>query len=555
MKRSLTVLLSMMLLMSLFLAACSGSSAIKEKGKDTITYAVDQAPEGLFIPGFAGSAIDSQVNDFIHDDLIKVNEKMEYQPHIAKWESDDNITYTFTIEKGIKWHNGEELTMEDWQFALEVIADPDYDGPRYNYVENIKGADEYRKGKADSISGFEIVDPYTAKVTFKEKKVNNLENLWTRPMPKKALEGLAVAELSSSKEVQETPVGLGPFKVKKITPGEYVLLERFDDYWQGKPKLAEVTIKVIDPSLSVGSLENGEVDIMEIRPDDVEQLESVPHIDVKEQEGLGYSYIGFRFGHWDKDKRKAVDDYEKYQDKRLRQAMFYALDREALINAYLAGKATPVDSPIPSVHWIRADDSELTPYHYDKKKAEQLLDQAGYKDMDGDGFREDPGGNKFEIKFGHYAGPSAFEGRAQAIIQNWKDVGLNAKLATGQLVEFNTYNEMKDNDDKELEVFFGAWVVGSDPDPSGLWASTAEWNFGRWVNEESDQLLKEALSDKAFDRDYRKDKYVKWQQLFNDELPALPLWENMDLYGMNQRLHGVVIDATGLRDFHQWYVK
>ena len=78
-------------------------------------------------------------------------------------------------------------------------------------------------------------------------------------------------------------------------------------------------------------------------------------------------------------------------------------------------------------------------------------------------------------------------------MQNWEDVGIKTELATGQLVEFNTYNEMKENDDEALETFFGAWSVGTDPDPSYLWSSKAEFNFGRWVNEESDALLEDGL--------------------------------------------------------------
>src|SRR5699024_4124022 len=83
--------------------------------------------------------------------------------------------------------------------------------------------------------------------------------------------------------------------------------------------------------------------------------------------------------------------------------------------------------------------------------------------------------------------------------------------------------------------------------PSGLWHSTAEWNYGRWVNEESDELLEDGLSEASFDEEYRKNVYIDWQKLFNEELPALPLWENLDLYGMNEEVQGVVIDANGLR--------
>src|SRR5690625_7902668 len=101
-------------------------------------------------------------------------------------------------------------------------------------------------------------------------------------------------------------------------------------------------------------------------------------------------------------------------------------------------------------------------------------------------------------------------------MQNWEDVGLKTELATGQLIEFNTFNDMKDNDDDTIEVFFGAWSVGTDPDPSGLWHSTAEWNYGRWLNEESDELLEDGLSEDAFDEDYRKQVYVDWQKLYNE---------------------------------------
>src|SRR5699024_5289879 len=175
----------------------------------------------------------AEILDYISDDLITVNDDMEYESAIADWETEDNQVFDFTIGEGVQWHNGEELTMEDWQFAIEVLADPDYDGPRFDYVAEIEGAEEYRDGDADEISGFEIEDDYNATITFKEAKVNNLENLWSTPMPKAELEDIPVEDMDASEEVRETPVGLGPFKVKEIQQGEYYSLERFDDYWQG----------------------------------------------------------------------------------------------------------------------------------------------------------------------------------------------------------------------------------------------------------------------------------------------------------------------------------
>ncbi|WP_054949993.1 oligopeptide ABC transporter substrate-binding protein [Numidum massiliense] len=558
------LLLTLVLSLSMVLAACGGNDAGDKGGKagdkkaakdgGTVTYAVDNKFEGLFERGLYGSGTDSEILDFTMDGLVNTDENLNYIPHIAEWDTKDNKVYTFKFKKGVKWHNGEELTVEDWKYALEVIAHKDYDGPRYVNVETIAGAKDYHKGKAKKISGIKVINDYEIEITFDKARVNNLENLWTYPMPRKHYEGIAVKDLSKSKQVRKEPIGLGPFKVKKIVQGEYVELERFDDYWQGKPKLDKVIVKVIDPSLAVGSLKNGEVDIMKIRPDNIEELKGVDQIEIKEGPSLSYSYVAFKLGHWDKDAGHAVMDNPKFQNKNLRQAMFYALDRQSIIDAYLAGKAKVINKPIPAVHWIAADEKELTQYNYDPEKAKKLLAEAGYKDIDGDGFVEDPEGKKFKINFDHYAGPNTFEGRANAMIQNWRDVGLDVKL-NGGLKEFNLYNELNDKDDPSIEVFFGSWATGSDPDPSGLWASDAFWNKPRWVNEESDNLLQEGLSEKSFDKEYRKDVYVKWQQLMNEELPALPLWENIELAAANKRLQNVKMDPGGVRvDVYKWAV-
>src|SRR5699024_1234875 len=142
----------------------------------------------------------------------------------------------------------------------------------------------------------------------------------------------------------------------------YVSLERFDDYWKGKPKLAEVMIKVIDPSLTIGALQNGEVNLMEIRPDDVEELEKFDHIQIEEHAGLGYSYVAFRFGHYDKDGGTAVAYVDIDVKKEVRRAMFDALDRASLVISDVAGKATIVNTPMPPVHVSEADEAELTQY-------------------------------------------------------------------------------------------------------------------------------------------------------------------------------------------------
>jgi len=573
MKKSVLLAFMLMLVMALFLTACNNDNSTtdkeKEKGKDdstktsetaksgVVTFGTDQAPEGVYDPAYSGSIVDSYIQDFTMEGIYTVNDELEYVPNLAKWEiSEDKLTYTFTFEKGVKWHNGEELTVDDWVFALETIAHPDYDGPRFNYVEGIKGAKAKKLGKAETIEGIKVVDPYTVKITFEEVEVNNLEKLWSNPMPKKHYEGIAIKDLAESKQVRETPVGLGAFKVKKVVAGEYSELERFDDYWKGKPQLDGIIVKTIDPSLTAGAFQNGEIDIMDIKPQAVKELSALDNVRIEETNGVSYSYIGLRFGHRDKATLTNVADFDKFKSKELRQALLYAINRPAMIDAFLEGKAEVANTVIPRTFWTAAEESELNQYEYNPEKAKELLKAAGYVDKDGDGFVEDPSGKPFKISFGHYAGPAAFEGRSQAIIQAWNDVGVKTEQATGTLIEFNLYNDMKDNDDDALEAFFGSWSTGADPDPSGLWGNDAEWNYGRYIDAKNQKLIKQALGKEAFDKEKRKAIYVEWQKYFNEELPALPLWENRDLYAINNRLQGVHVNAVSFQtDVYKWHIK
>ncbi|MGE8205215.1 oligopeptide ABC transporter substrate-binding protein [Heyndrickxia sp. NPDC080065] len=562
-RKSILLLASLMLVMSMFLAACGSKekSSGSDKGKSTgsgpqdggtLVYAVDTAPEGKFNFNFYGNASDSNILQFVDDDLITYDEKMKPIPNIASWETKDNKVYKFTFKKGVKWQNGEELTVDDWIFAIQTLADKDYDGPRYTNVQDIEGAAAYHDGKAKEITGLKKIDDYNIEITFDKARVNNLENLWSHPLSRKEFEGVKVKDMSASTQVRQTPVGTGPYKINKIVPGESIELVRNEDYWQGKPHIEKIIIKVIDPSLMVGELKNQTVDFSDFSPVSYDEIKKLDNVNILKSPGVSYYYVGFRLGTW--DGKKNVANYDKYSDKKLRQAMAYAMNREEWNNAFFFGLGHPVNRPIPSSHWIAADNSELTDYKYDPEKAKQMLDEAGYKDKDGDGFREDPKGNKFEINFSHYktANPT-FEARAKQIAQYWEEVGLKTKVS---MVEANLYYDKLEKSDKSMEVFFGGWSTGSDPDPSGLWKSDALWNYARWVNEKSDQLLDDALdvTKVGTDQDKRKALYVEWQKLFNEELPVIPIAELDQTIALNKRVHGVELNPLGTNSSHLWWV-
>ncbi len=563
MKKNWIVLTAFMLILSAFLAACSGdgektstnegSASGEPQDGGTLVYSLDSSPEGLFNWSFYSNATDAEVISFFDESLIDYDENLKPQPNIASWKTEDNKVYTFTFKEGVKWHNGEELTVNDWVFALETLADKDYDGPRYTNVQTIEGAPAYHDGSADSISGIKVIDDYNIEITFDKARVNNLENVWTYAMPAKEFEGIAVKDMASSEQVRTKPVGLGPFKIKNIVPGESVEFERFDDYFNGKPHLDGVVLKVIDPSLTIGELQNNTLDMTAFHPSIKADIEALDNVKIEQYPGLSYYYIGFRLGTWDGSKN--VMNEPKYQDLKLRQAMYYAMNRDEWNEAFFYGVGKTVNTPVPSNHWISADNSELEQYKYDPEKAKSLLDEAGYKDVDGDGFREDPNGDPFTVKFSHYATNNpTFETRAQAIVQYWEEVGLQTELS---MTDVNLYYDQIEKADKSIEVFFGGWSTGTDPDPSGLWRSDALWNYSRWVSEKSDKLLDDALdvSIVGTDQEKRKELYVEWQKQFMEELPALPVAELDEVMALNKRVQGVTFDVSGTNRPNEWWIQ
>lgn len=574
-KRSMFWLLAMMLVLSAFLAACNTSGdgdakpddekkpedpVVQEPAEDdkkggTLVYAIDAPPEGLFNWAFYGIATDAEVLGLFDEGLLEYDENLAPVPNLASWETADNQTYTFKFEQGVKWHDGNELTVHDWVFALETLAHKDYDGPRYSNVQNVEGAPAFREGTADSISGLKVIDDYTIEVKFDQPRLNNLTNVWSYPMNSKAFEGIAVADMSAHELVRTKPVGLGPFKVEKIVPGESVELVRNDNYWKGEVNLDKIIIRVIDNTATLGALQNEDVHMVGLQPVTAPDVEGLENVDVVTAPGLSYYYVGFKLGKFDSEKNVISEVNPKYQDKKLRQAMMYAINRQEWVDAFFFGYGKPVNKPVPSSHWISADDSDLpNAYEYDPEKAKALLDEAGFKDVDGDGFREDPNGEKFVVKFSHYAtGNPTFETRATALTQYWNEVGLSTEL---EMTEVNLYYDMIEKDDPGIETFFGGWGTGADPDPSDLWKADKLWNYPRYNNPEADALLDQALSveEMGTDTEKRKQVYVEWQKILNEEVPMLYIAELEEIMGVNKNVGGFTMDVSGYNNPSEWYL-
>ncbi|UCZ53275.1 ABC transporter substrate-binding protein [Bacillus shivajii] len=592
MKKSLLLLLAMLLSVSLLVVACGGGDddevdtdpADETEGTDEdtdtdadengeedvaegdvpqggeVTYGFTQPFAGVFDIAHYGGQDDSLVLAFLTDTLLSTGDDLMPIPHLADWElSDDGLTVTFDIKEGVYWHNGEELTAQDMAYTWQVIAHPDYTGTRFSNVEMIVGAEDvknledYDPEPVHELEGVRIIDDYTLEVDVVEVRPNVVSTMWTNPIPSAHYEGLAVADIEESDQVRRDPVGLGPFKVTNIVPGEMVEFEAYEDYWQGTPNLDSLVFQVVDGAMGAELVQQGEVDILEIQPGQAVQLEGNDNVNVLDYERLSYSYIGFKLGEWDGE--QIVMNNPKFEDKRVRQAIAYALDRQGMIDSFSDGYGTVINAPEAVISWAYPDESDLTQYEYSPERAMELLDEAGFEDVTGDGWRENADGEEFTVNFMAMSGSDISEPRAQYIVQNLQDVGINASLQDNQLFEFNLFYDLVEEDDPDIDLFMGAWGLAADPDPSGLWRKNDFWNFPRWYSETSEELIKEGLSEQAaLDQDYRTQVYQEWHQHINEELPMIPLFSPIGVYAVDANVKNVepfLSDAT--KDSHLWY--
>jgi peptide/nickel transport system substrate-binding protein len=582
--KSLLSMLCLMLLLGM-LAACSGKEKTSSntdnnnntdteensgpKKGGTITGAMDTAPTGVFNPIFYSDAYEANILSFTHEGLLAQDDKLEFQANLAKsWEfNEDQTEVTFKLEEGVKWHDGEPFTADDVVFTYKSIASPGYieaGGVRTDFVSRLVGVKEFTEGKTTDFPGVVAVDEHTVTFKFAEPNILALADASFSIIPEHIFKDVPIKDMPSagpSRNAGEV-IGTGPFKLSEMVEGEQYVLERNPDYWQGEPYLDQVVWKIVDGAVILGLLENGEIDFVSdpngVQPADYETVAALEHIQMVEQPDFGYQIMGMKHNH--RAKNDATLDpskwtvNEKLADKRVRQAIAYAVDRKGIIDGLLYGRAIVQNSPLATQ--FEAYDSE-TPnqYEFDVEKAKSLLDEAGYVDTNGDGFREDPNGKEWIVNMNYPTGNPIRERSAPIIEEMLEAVGININLR--QPKEAAAYYEDLELNSQDWDLYLAGWSLStSDADPTGLWNATAAYNYSRWNNPAADQLLVDALTPPdAFDPAYRNEKYREWQVMFADDLPALILYAANSIWAHNKRLQGVdVLPFSFLNDVHLWNV-
>jgi len=457
---------------------------------------------------------------------------------------------TVKIREDVKWSDGTPLKIDDLIFPYHIIGHKDYTGVRYNsQFRNIVGAEEYHAGTTETISGITRVDDYTYTLQLKDISPGLYsagDGLLTYAEPTHVLGSVPIAELVEHDAVRKNPLSLSAFVIENVVAGESVQYKANEHYWKGAPKLDGAIVKVVPPSSVAKALEAGEYDLTFMlgtaRYPEVENLTNIDILGVPE---LYYSYLGFKVGKWNTETLEVNTDMEnsKVGDPKLRQAMAYALNVEEVTEIFYHGLRERANAFIPPV-FSSFHDASLEGFTYDKEKAISILDEAGYKDVDGDGLRENKNGEKLQIKLATMSGDEIAEQTAAYWLQNWNDVGLDVVLTDGRTIEFNSFYDRVEADDPEIDIFMGAWGVGSNPSPSGVYAHNASYNYSRYTSPTLQETLANIDSEKSFDAEYRAQQFAAFEKEMFEQAPVVPMMYRLELWAVNKRVKQFTVDPA-----------
>jgi peptide/nickel transport system substrate-binding protein len=461
-------------------------------------------------------AASERIRTLIFNTLVKKDEKFDYVGELASdiKRSDDGLTYTFTLHDGVKFHNGQALTSAYVKYTLDLV-----------FSSNFAKSASFYKDKRSYIKSVEAPDARTVVVTLVEPWVGLLSNL----VP------VAIIPKDSYESQKTHPLGTGPFKFVHYDNAQQVCdVEAFADYWEGAPKLTSVRVRVLsDMNQLQAELQAGRVDIApmptSLSPDAVKRLENDPNLQVKVFNGSNVNLLTINTASAPLDNVK------------VRQAIAYAIDRENLIKNLLLGLAKIAHSIIPEESWAYSPGQT---YSYDPARAKQLLDEAGFRDPDGDGPLM-----RFNKSIVYKLSGSSIAGRQYAgVIQNYlKEVGIPVEIQTP---EQNTlFDELKRGN---FQISYSQWV-GGNQDPifyKDLFASSEiptetrpSRNRSRYSNKDLDALLGEAVN--TYDRQKARELYVKIQDIVSRDVPVFPLWYQSNVVIARKDVQNIQVNASG----------
>ncbi len=453
-------------------------------------------------------------------------------------------TVTYKINPNFKWSNGDPVTTKDIVKTYEIMANQEYitssKSLRYNKNRKaIVGIEEYNEGKADKISGLEVIDDSTMKIHLKEMTPSVYwgGNFVPEFVNAKQFEGIPMDKITESDALRKNPLSYGPYVIKEIVQGEKVIFEANPYYYKGEPKIKRLEMEILPPSQQVAAIKSGKYDIvLKVSPEIFPELEKLDNINILTKKAGSMNYIAFKLGKWDEEKNEVVTDpNSKMYDLNLRKAIAYAIDMDAVSKQFYHGLSTPAKSQLsplfPSLH-----NPEINGFKQDVEKAKQLLDEAGFKDVDGDGIREGKDGKPVKYTLAMMSGGEIAEPLAQYYIQQWKAIGLDVELLDGRLLDSKNFYNRVNGDDPAIDFCIAGIGFGTDPQQLAIFGKNAKFNISRYISDNLEAALDATVSKDAMNEEYRVKAYKDYEKVFMEEIPAVPILNKLDILVVNKRI-------------------
>lgn len=518
----------------------------KNGGSITVAEETDTPFTGIFNAELADTVPDSDVAQFGDEALFGTDDQYKINNSGSATFKLNRKAKTVTIEvkKGVKWSDGKQVTAKDVEYAYEIIANKDSQSTRYtSSLADIVGLAAYHSGKAKTISGIDMPDGANGRkvvIHFNTMKPGMTQSgngfFWEYAAPYHYLKDVPFSKLKSSDKIRKNPLYYGPFKVSKVVRGQSVTWVRNPYYWRGTPKLKKITISVVSPNTASQSIKSKKFDVIHVVNSQWKEVKGTKGYNFVAKVPLSYDYMAYKVGKWDKKSGSVkMNKNSKMGNRYLRQAMAYAMNIDEVEKHYTQGLSFRVKTLIPE-QFGDFNNSKLAGFPENLKKANALLDKAGYKKKKGETYRRDPNGKKLTIHLAARSGSPNQEAIIQNYIQQWKKVGLHVTLTTGRLIEFNSWVDKIENDDPSVDVFMGGWSLSSEPSQDDLYGAKAPFNFSRFATAENTKLLKEMNSEKSFNHAYRVKKFHEWQAYMQKEAYVVPMYNSYSITAVNSKL-------------------
>ncbi len=506
----------------LFLASCVQKA---ERNPNTIVESSIGDARRLN-PIIANDSASGTINDLVFNGLVKYDKNIKLIGDLAeRWEvSADGMTITFHLRKGVKWHDGVEFTAEDCVFTYQKFTDP-------------KVATPYSSSYIDVLKA-EPIGKYIFRVTYKEPFSPALESWAMGIIPKHRLAGKDI----NTDSFNRNPVGTGPYKFKEWVTGQKIVLTANDHYFEGRPNIDQFIYRIIpDSSTMFQELLSGGVDFMGLTP--LQYMRKSEKRRIRENyrkfryPANAYTYMGYNL-------RNPL-----FAEKKVRQALAYAIDRQSIIDGIVLGLGKPCTGPFSYVSW--AYNPHAKSYPYDPERAKRMLAEAGWKNTNSDGVLE-KNGRPFQFTILTNQGNNDRRNAAVIIQQNFKKIGIDAKI---RVMEWQAF--LQQIDERSFDAIILGWNMGRDPDMYDIWHSSktkkGEYNFIGYKNTEVDRLL--VAGRRTFDMENRKKIYYRIHEILADEQPYAFLYVPDATPIVHKRFKGIKPAPLGITyNFIKWYV-